>query len=308
VKPPYRQSDSGDAALRGHGCTLFSTLYLQREESGGSISPDGQSAVDEHVRQLRKDAGVSMEDFLRRGTTLTEADRAYEAQPFPDRLPPVMRLMHGVKVKDELLPLLRDGRLALVAVNYGVAQDAGKGVGSFRGGHAIVVGEPDNGQVTVADPLRLVTVRWSVDLLEKAMETFGLNPWGNGRGEAGVAYPSPTYRQAYATANTALRDTRQALDRTRSMLTAQKAQTGLATEERDMARADLAQLRETHDITLSQLVAVNADLTACTTAHDATKAALAACEARPPADCNDETDRALVAEQKLDDIRAVLAR
>jgi hypothetical protein len=63
-------------------------------------------------------------------------------------------------------------------------------------------------------------------------------------------------------------------------LAAQKAQTTLATEERDQARAEVERLT----------------------------VALAECDARPPADCAEETDRALTAERKLDDIRAVLTR
>jgi len=237
MRAPYRQSDSADITLRQHGCTLFSTLYCQREESRGDVSPTKQEDVDEHVRVLRRDAGVSAADFLRRGTTLTEADRAYEAQTFPGRLPPLMRTLHGVPVREELLPLLRAGRVALIAVNYGVIQDAGKGVGSFRGGHAVVIGEPENGAVAVADPLRLVIVRWSVDLLVKSMETFGERPWGNGRGEAGVPYPSPTYRQAYASSQKALADARQVVERRTAMLEIQRKATKEAEGDRDRALA-----------------------------------------------------------------------
>lgn len=43
-------------------------------------------------------------------------------------------------------------------------------------------------------------------------------------------------------------------------------------------------------------------------AHLLTRQALDKCEARPPTDCSQEVDRALEAERKLDDIRAVLAR
>jgi hypothetical protein len=239
MKPPYRQSASLDPTLRAHGCTLFSTLYLQREESGGDISPDTQPAIDEHVRKLRDDAGVSMAQFLARGTTITEADRAYEAQPFPDRLPPLMRLMHGVNVRDELLPILKEGHLALIAVNYGVVQDAGKGVGTFRGGHACVAGEPENGMVTVADPLRSVLVKWPIDLLVKAMETFGDKPWGNGRGEAGVAYPSPTYKAAYTAAAADLKAAKATLNRKAEAIASLNGQVTLHKDERDQARREL---------------------------------------------------------------------
>lgn len=294
MKPPYRQSASLDASLRAHACTLFSTLYLQREESGGDVSPSPQAAIDEHVRKLRDDAGVTMADFLRRGTTITEADRAYESQPFPGRLPPLMRLMHGVDVREALLPILKEGHLALVAVNYGVAQDANKGVGSFRGGHAIVVGEPENGMVTVADPLRSTLVKWPLALLVKAMETFGERPWGNGRGEAGVAYPSPTYKAAYEKAQAAIAAGDVQLQRMARRLTEQKAQTALATDERDQARRELASAAEALSRANVRSLVLEADL--------------AACQAATPQDCNAELDRALAAEQKVADAIAVLTR
>jgi len=285
MKPPYRQSASLDPTLRAHGCTLFSTLYLQREE--GDVAPDGQAAIDAHVRGLRDDAGVTMAQFLARGTTLTEADKAYEAQPFPGRLPPLMRLMHGVKVKDELLPILKDGHLALVAVNYGKAQDAGKGVGSFRGGHAIVIGDPENGMVTVADPLRSALIKWPLGLLVKAMETFGEKPWGNGRGEAGVAYPSPTYKAAYATARADLTSARAAAERLLSKLSEAKAQTDLFKDERDQARRE-------RDNAVERIGSL--------------EAALAACADAVPVDCSAELDRALTAEKRITDAIGVLTR
>jgi hypothetical protein len=294
MKPPYRQSASLDPTLRAHGCTLFSTLYLQREESGGDISPDTQPAIDEHVRGLRDDAGVTMAQFLARGTTLTEADKAYEAQPFPDRLPPLMRLMHGVDVRDELLPILREGHLALVAVNYGKVQDAGKGVGTFRGGHAIVVGEPESGMVTVADPLRSVLVKWPVDLLVKAMETFGEKPWGNGRGEAGVAYPSPTYKAAYAAAASDLKAAKATLARKAEAITSLNGQVGLFKDERDQARRELVAAKEQLVLALEGATQLRNDL--------------ADCQEAMPLDCNAELDRALAAEQKVADALAVLTR
>jgi hypothetical protein len=264
MKAPYRQTASMDATLRAHGCTLFSTLYLQRWASEGDVSPETQEAIDANCRQIRDKAGVTMAEFLARGTTLGEAEQAFEGDHYRDRLPPRMRLMHGGSVRDDVLPELRAGNLANVAVNYGVIQDAGKASSAtrFRGGHSVVIGEPENGTVAVADPLRVGVVRWSIDLLEKAMETFGSRPWGNGRGEAAIAYVSPTYQEAYATARAALKSTEALLAKRTEQRDEAKAMTALVTEERDTARRDLAACQAAHEATQADLAAVTADLDA----------------------------------------------
>lgn len=184
------QRDFSDADLRSHGCTLASLAYIAESMSGGKA---WREDPESYVARLRNLSGVSLADFRDRGTTITEAKAAYERAPgFDGRLAPKMRLMRGAKVVEEILPALAGGKLAVVAVNYGVIQDAGKGVGSFRGGHAVVIGEPTGDSVLVADPLRRAVVSWKVDLLVKAMETFGKRPWLGGRGEAAVASLSPT--------------------------------------------------------------------------------------------------------------------
>lgn len=189
MNPPVCQRLFDDPDLRGHACTLASLAYLANEMTDGKAWRDPET----YVARLRVLSGVPLATFRERGTTVTEAQAAYLKAPgFDGRAKPRMRLMRGVDVRDQLLPLLTGGRLALVAVNYGAIQDAGKGVGSFRGGHAIVIGQPAGANVPVADPLRQKIVTWPVALLVHAMETFGKRPWGNGRGEAALAYPAPT--------------------------------------------------------------------------------------------------------------------
>lgn len=190
MRKPVCQYDFRDADLRSHGCTLASLAYAAREMT------DGAAWIDpEHFAgRLQKLSGVSLATFRDRGTTLTEGKRAYEAAPgFEGRVAPRLALQRGIDVREQLLPMLREGRIAVVAVNYGRVQDGGKGVGSFRGGHAVTIGEPEDQHVTVADPLRRELVRWRISLLVEAMETFGKKPWGNGRGEAAVPLPSPTF-------------------------------------------------------------------------------------------------------------------
>ena len=188
MNPPVCQRLFHDADLRAHGCTLASLTYIAGEVTDGKAWVDAEG----FAARLRNLSGVAVADFRERGTTITEAQAAYQALRFDGRVPPVLRLFRGAKVREELLPALTGGRLALVAVNYGAIQDAGQGVGSFRGGHACVIGAPIGDSVPVADPLRQKVVTWKVDLLVKAMETFGKRPWGNGRGEAAVAEPVPT--------------------------------------------------------------------------------------------------------------------
>lgn len=178
-----------DPDLRAHGCCLASLTYIAGEMTEGKAWRDPET----YVARLRVLSGVPLATFRERGTTITEAQTAYLKAPgFEGRAKPRMRLMRGVDVRGDLLPALTSGRLALVAVNYGAIQDAKLGVGTFRGGHAIVVGPRIGDRVPVADPLRQKIVNWPVDLLVRAMETFGKRPWGGGRGEAAVAYPSVT--------------------------------------------------------------------------------------------------------------------
>lgn len=220
-----------DGDLRRHGCTLASLTFIAGEMTDGKAWRDPET----YTARLRVLSGVPIATFLERGTTITEAQAAYLKAPgFENRVKPRMRLMRGVDVRAELLPTLTGGRQALVAVNYGVIQDAELGIGSFRGGHAVVVGPRIADRVPVADPLRQRIVNWPVDLLVRAMETFGKKPWGGGRGEAAVAYPSVTKLE-------------------------------LRTRERDAARRDLALATDTIKRLDARIAELEAESPSCVT-------------------------------------------
>lgn len=198
-RAPLRQSASGVADLRAHGCMLFSSLWLAGWATDGNAIPNGQDAIDSTVVGLRKGAGMTIDQFRDRGTTLDEAERAFEGLSVAGYMPLRMRKMHGGSLRNDVLPELRKGNAAIVAVNYGVLQDAGKAAPGtvFRGGHALVILNLDNGKVDVIDPLRSEVVRLPADLIERAMETFGKNPWRNGRGEAGIVSKVQTWKEGY---------------------------------------------------------------------------------------------------------------
>ncbi len=225
MRPPICQYDFGDRDLRGHACTLTGLAYSAREMTDGKA---WSGDPEPYVFQLQKLSGVPIATFRDRGTTLTEAQRAYEQAPgFDGRVKSRFALQRGILVREQLIPMLAEGRIAVVAVNYGVIQDGKKGVGSFRGGHAVTIGEPEGGKVTVADSLRRELVTWRVDLLVRAMETFGKNPWGDGKGEAGIPLPSPTLlERAIAQRDAARRD----LDKERDRSAGLVVQLGAANE------------------------------------------------------------------------------
>lgn len=230
MRRPVCQLDLRDPDLRAHGCTLVGLAHAAREMSDGAAWVDAEA----FVRRMQRLSGVPLATFRARGTTLTEGRAAYVQAPgFEGRVAPRMALQRGIDVRTGLLPMLRQGRIAVVAVNHGVIVDAGKGVGTFRGGHAVVVGEPEDTHVTVADSLRHELVRWRIDLLVRAMESFGRRPWLGGRGEAAVPLPSPTF------------------------LEQRTAQRDAARRERDAARAEATLARQAVDDLRTALTAAN---------------------------------------------------
>lgn len=287
MRKPVCQRLFRDADLRGHGCTLASLTYGAREVSEGHAVED----VEAYTARLQSLSGVSLATFRDRGTTLTEAKVAYEQAPgFGSRVPPRLRLMRGGSVRGDILPELHAGRIAIVAVNYGVVQDAGKGIGSFRGGHAVVAGEPEDAHVTVADPLREELVRWRIDLLVRAMETFGRRPWGGGRGEAGIFLPTPTWLE---------RRTEQ-LAAAREALARATAKTEAITAELRTTAGDLtaarARIRELEALPPADCATIAAERDAAQAAQRAAEAAL-----------NEETDRAVRAEAVIEAVRRAVA-
>ncbi len=228
---PFCQIDSADPALRSSGCGLFSAAYVIDWASDGNGIPNTRVLIDQEVNRLRKLSGVSVADFNSRGTTLDEIELAIESYRVPDYLPIAMQKMHGGSLRDNIIPALKDGKAAWIAVRYGVIQEwKANPLSSFTGGHAIVIFAPVNGMLPTADPLRRTVINIPVKVIEHAMETFGSNPWGNGRGEAGVVTKTQTYREAY---NGAKADLAKAKDQ----LATQVARAKQAIEQRDNARA-----------------------------------------------------------------------
>ena len=195
MRPPYSQRASNIKTLRAHACTLFSLAWLRDWASDGTRII-GQNAIDSAVNRLQRQSGASRADFLRRGTKLDEAVKAYRADDFAGRTPPRIRTMNGGSVRGDLFPAIDAGNAALLFVDYGVIQDAGKGIGSFRLGHAVVgLKGTSTDTVTIIDPLRYQPVQWPHGLVVDAMERFGARPWMNGRGAFAIVYPSPTFLQ-----------------------------------------------------------------------------------------------------------------
>lgn len=254
MRPPVCQYDAKDPDIRSHGCTIEGLAYLRREATDGDAWDD----PDAEARRMREASGTSLSDFRKRGTTMSEAKTAYEGVPFGGRVKPFLKRFSGGSIRDDLIPGLTGRTWAGVCVNYGVVQDKGRGVGSFRGGHFVVVGDPSGGSITVADSLRRELVTWSVNLLEEAAEKFGDHPWLNGRGEFGIVAYAPTVLE-------------------------------LRTQQRDDARAALAaEKRSTAQLTTQArtLAAANKSLS---TDLDSARAHIAELEAAPTA-----TERALL--------------
>lgn len=189
---PICQRKSLDADLRKHGCAIATVLWLRLWASDGK-APSSQSIIDADLRDLRRSAGMTTAQFRDRGTTLTEAVRAFRAASFPGRTAPAIRSLNGGSVKGDLLPALAAGKAAWVAIKYAVIQDAGKGIGTYRGGHAVaVLAGSWPSTVTLIDPLRTGTIQLPIIVLAEAMGKFGSKPWGPGRGAFAIVSKSPT--------------------------------------------------------------------------------------------------------------------
>jgi hypothetical protein len=219
---PFRQSDSDNADLRAHGCGPFSMLAALDWATDGDFPPQGRARIDAVALAMFQRSGATLAQFRERGLTLDECQRAWQTFPHADRAPFVMQRRRGVSVVGQLLPQLATGRcVAVVPVRYGAVQDADLGVGSWREGHYVLVFDPRDDSVGVADPLRRRVVRWPVRVLVKAMESFGSNPWLRGRGEAGVITASPSLLTRVRTQRDAARAQRDALKAQVRLLRAQ---------------------------------------------------------------------------------------
>lgn len=186
MRSPVCQRDFRDDDLRRHGCVLASLAWV-RQWAGND------RATEDRVDDYLLESGVSRADFRRRGVMLGEAASAMSG-PYPgDRLPPVYRKVVGGSVERDLFPDIAAGAVALVWVDYGVVQDDGLGIGTFRGGHGVVYATVGD-DVVVIDPLRRQTTRWSRELAVKAAERFG----SRRRVNALLVRPSLTHVQEIA--------------------------------------------------------------------------------------------------------------
>jgi len=214
AKPPapYCQRDSAEPALRAHGCGLFALLWLREWSTSGDMHWTARKTIDTAAkRELELSEAKA---FLRRGTTLDEVDRAYEARAYSrlELIAPRMKACHGGELEGLAWPALTSGSAVMVAVNYGVVQDDGtvQTASTFRGGHWVVAfdgtGEGGMRTVTIANPLRRKLDVWPWALVVKAAERFGDKPWLNGRGEFGIVAPASTFLDVCKASRSELRD------------------------------------------------------------------------------------------------------
>lgn len=208
-----RQTDSTSAALRKRGCGPYACCIALEEASDGDWRAKGRAGTTSALIRVER-SGITEAEFKRRGLTSDEVKASLVAVGATDyRMDVPVKGYHGGRVTDMLDKAEHVGGVLVIAVSYAVVQDAGKGVGSFRGMHWVVaLGRRDGGKVRMADPLRRQTVEWPEALLVRAAERFGDRPgtaddnhWGNGRGEGIVVYPWRTWRQGYAAQSAALK-------------------------------------------------------------------------------------------------------
>lgn len=200
-----RQSDSTSAALRKRGCGAYACCNGLEDMSGGDWRAKGKAGTTSALIRVER-SGITDAEFRVRGLTSDEVKASLVAVAATDyRMDVAVKGYHGGKVAAMLDKAESIGGVLLVAVHYGYVQDAGKGVGSFRGMHWVTAKRKRPGVVTVADSIRRQTVEWPEALLVRAAEHFGDRPgtahdnhWGDGRGEGIVLGPWRTWRQGYA--------------------------------------------------------------------------------------------------------------
>lgn len=209
-------------ALRRRGCGAAASLQALHAQSEGGWRAKGKAGTTSaRIRVTRSGIG---REFAKRGLRPAEVFASMQAIVATDvRMDVPVQHRSGVRVDDLLAQLRRIGGVAIVAVDYSVVQDAGRGVTSFQGMHWVTVLGEDGAEVIVADPLRRQTTHWPTSLLRHAMERFGKRPWLGGRGEAIVVYPWRTWRQGHALVTDRLEASERALRRTAAQLAACQA-------------------------------------------------------------------------------------
>lgn len=213
------QRDFTDAVLRAHGCGLAVALSMLVKNSAGTWEPSTKDATSAARFRLGA-SGATMAQFKARGLTAAELFASMDAVRASDiRMDLPVQRHRGTKVRDMLARMVEVRGSLAIAVAYAVVQDAGKGYGTYRGYHWVLVIGVVGDDVVVVDPLRRQTIKWPVSLLVRAAERFGSKPWGDGRGEGVLGWPWVTWRDGHATV---------------------KAQRDAARKQRDVAVAALA--------------------------------------------------------------------
>lgn len=200
-----RQSDSTDAGLRKRGCGPYACLNALEDVSDRDWRAKGRAGTTSALVRVDR-SGITDAEFAVRGLTSDEVRASLAAIAATDyRMGVPVKGYHGGRVTEMLDKAESVGGVLVIAVHYGYVQDAGEGVGSFRGMHWVVAKRRRPGVVTVADSIRRQTVEWEESLLVRAAEHFGDRPgtahdnhWGDGRGEGIVLGPWRTWRQGYA--------------------------------------------------------------------------------------------------------------
>lgn len=223
----WRQTDSTSRLLRAHGCGAYAAIAAYGWASDGAVGPSGIVSATNAAEARVEASGVSDRDFARRGLSSRELERSLAAIRRRDDRPALdSQRRSGVKVREVLLPqMTAEDAGALVAVDYGVVIDGGRGASrTFRGGHWVFAFEPSGDSISIADPLRTQVISWPISLLVRAAERFGSKPWGDGRAEAIVVWKWPTYRDLMYRARAQRDDLKVELaDATKSRLSAERS-------------------------------------------------------------------------------------
>lgn len=201
----YCQQDASTKRIRAHGCGPVSGINALVWASGGDWQPD--DLTDSAEYRIEK-SGASDAEYERRGLTSDELFRSMVAVTASDeRMDLPVQQRSGARLREVFEDMNATESGILIAVHYGVVQDAGKGVTSYRGFHWVYAldhraSDDTNG---IADPLRRQVVRWPAKVLIEAAGRFGDKrpaaadeSWPAGQGELIQVWRWPTWRAGYA--------------------------------------------------------------------------------------------------------------